>query len=313
MGVIAAHGLALLYTIYFGDAVSSVPPSPPPRLVVNTITLSAPEEKKLLTMVATAEPFILPEPEVVSPPAPEPAVEEPSPPKPPEPKPEPPTPETPKPEPKKKKEVAVVKKPAPAKAVKKTVQATPPKPKKKPEEKVAAVKPKPKTAEKKQPSKDQQIAANEEKKKRQQQEAAKDSQKRQAIAKAQESLAKMQQCAGKMTNNINTGMPATTPTSIECLQIDTLQPLSNQEIGYRDSLAIRLKKLLCLPEYGDVQLKLTLGRTGNVTKVVIVKSKSDRNRKYIEQTLPSLHFPAFGSNFSGSDLYTFLVNLTNDD
>ncbi len=145
-----------------------------------------------------------------------------------------------------------------------------------------------------------------------------ESKQKKLLAAAQESIAKMDQSRAKINSvKSNPGSIAVAPAAITSLQIDTLPlsngtPLSPGEKNYRDELASRLKLMLKLPDHGDVQLKLTLDRTGKATKVSVVKSESSANRSYIEKTLPNLKFPSFGSHFENMSEYTFIIQLSNE-
>lgn len=149
------------------------------------------------------------------------------------------------------------------------------------------------------------------------QQAAEEKQ-RKLLAAAQESIAKIDQGRVKMgAAKSNLNAVTSTPLAISSLSIDTISEnqgtiLTPGETSYRDELASRLKLMLKLPEHGDVQLKLTLDRTGKVTKVNIVKSASSANRSYIEKTLPNLKFPAFGNDFKNMSEYTFIIQLSNE-
>lgn len=139
------------------------------------------------------------------------------------------------------------------------------------------------------------------------------------LSQAQESIAKIDKSRDKvaLAKSSSSGSSFSSPGAISSLQIDALpegggQKLSDHEISYRDELAGRLKLLLKLPEYGEVKVKLTLERSGKVAKVVVVAAESAANRKYIEKTIPTLTFSAFGSNFDHAAQFTFSVTLTND-
>lgn len=109
------------------------------------------------------------------------------------------------------------------------------------------------------------------------------------------------------------------PTAITSLQIDALSSsekgassLNSTEVSYSNELAGHLKRLLRLPEIGDIKIKLTLDRSGKVYKMEVVSSESAANRRYIEKTLPGLSFPAFGTNFESMANYTFAITLSNE-
>lgn len=137
------------------------------------------------------------------------------------------------------------------------------------------------------------------------------------LKKAKESMAKID----KNVVDVGSTVPVTfrKPGKIEKLQIEGLPTansskavFSENESSYHEELASRLKLFLRLPDYGEVKIKLTLERSGKVGKVAIVSAKSVQNKKYIEDTVPGLSFPAFGDNFSGQSQYTFVISLSNE-
>jgi colicin import membrane protein len=140
----------------------------------------------------------------------------------------------------------------------------------------------------------------------------------QLLSKAKESLAKMGETRDKISLNSSISLSDTSiPQRIQNLQIDTLPAmggvtLGSQEIKYQDELGARLKQALKLPDYGTVKVKLTLTKAGNVAKIEVT-SISDKNKKYIEKTLPTLSFSPFGSHFNGAEQYTFMLTLHNDE
>lgn len=61
--------------------------------------------------------------------------------------------------------------------------------------------------------------------------------------------------------------------------------------SYQDTLVSYLHQSLNLPEYGEVKIALTLRDDGSVTKVVVLKAESVKNKEYLEKNLPLLKFP----------------------
>lgn len=247
---------------------------------------------------------------------------------------------TPKSEPKKENRKQPAKKTQTKKAEPKQPEkkkSTPPKkaPEPKKSEPKKSIPPKENPAPKKVPKKEKPVKSTEDKelqKKRKAEEQKKlaERQKREAeeqaikakqqslVAKAQERIAKIAQTRDKITPGKGSEISNTvTPEAITSLQIDALPssnaaPLSEREVSYRDELAGRLKLLLRLPEYGEVKIKLTLEKSGKIAKVVVVNSESSANKKYIEKTLPTLTFPAFGNRFENAEQYTFSITLSNE-
>jgi outer membrane biosynthesis protein TonB len=59
----------------------------------------------------------------------------------------------------------------------------------------------------------------------------------------------------------------------------------------RQTLVDFLHQSLRLPELGEVQIRLTVGRNGTVLKMEVLLAESQKNREYLEQQLPLLHLP----------------------
>ncbi|WP_213106525.1 energy transducer TonB [Candidatus Protochlamydia amoebophila] len=142
----------------------------------------------------------------------------------------------------------------------------------------------------------------------------------QLLANAKENLAKIGEAKQKSKSTTLTKIEESPSLKqVQNLQIDTLPQgnsvqggLNGRDSSYRDEIAQRLKLFLKLPDYGSVQVKLTIDRTGKITQISIVKSESSKNQQYIEKNLPTIYFPAFGTRFEGLSQYTFLVTLNND-
>ena len=96
----------------------------------------------------------------------------------------------------------------------------------------------------------------------------------------------------------------------------TIGPLASEaltfEARYEQELVSYLEALFSFPEKGDVKVKLTLKREGNVQNVEILKASSQKNREYVTTSLASCSFPAFGTHFKGEAVHTFTLNLTSE-
>ena len=345
--VIAIHLSILGLAILSSTMPKKVKTREATRLVVQTVSLSPP---KPAPMPVTAPPELVPEPPVeeiveaapVSVPEPTPPPEPEPTPTPPLPPPPPPTP-VPTPTPPKKPPAKIEPKPAPKttpKPEKKPTPVTKPKPDPKPVPKTppappkkvtpptptpAPTPPKPKVAVDDKKAKEAKEAKEKaEKEKQQQQAIAAEKQrveyeKQQAlITQAQERIANIGKNRDKI-GSIASSKSAISegPKSIAALEIDTLNtaggpPLSDKEVSYLQEVASRLKLQLRLPQYGEVNIKLTLQRSGKVAKVIVTSAESNENKKYVEKTVPTLNFPSFGSQLGNVDEYTFSFILRNE-
>ncbi len=144
---------------------------------------------------------------------------------------------------------------------------------------------------------------------------AKKTERQALLAKAQESIAKIQ-----LTSDNNGAGQLLKQQELKIPEMRAPSAFSSEESGrttseeqhYHDELAGRLKLLLRLPEYGEVKIKLTLERSGRFVRLVVVNAVSEINKKYVESALPQLSFPPFGSNFPGIAERSFSITLSHD-
>lgn len=99
--------------------------------------------------------------------------------------------------------------------------------------------------------------------------------------------------------------------TIDKLQIDTPAEISIEEVHYHDLLALHLKEMVQLPEYGKVKIKLTLNRKGEVLEMKVLHSESKMNQKHIEKMISGLTFPSFDAYIKDSK-HTFTITLQNE-
>ena len=133
--------------------------------------------------------------------------------------------------------------------------------------------------------------------------------KKEALLKeARESLAKMGK--GEATS-LKSDRSAITPLT----SLKAEDGLFSVKVGdsdfYSGELSKRLKLSLRLPEIGEVVVDMILKKTGQVARVTIRESKSAVNRKYVENTLPTVSFPSFGEYYPKEDEKLFTLSLQN--
>lgn len=145
-------------------------------------------------------------------------------------------------------------------------------------------------------------------------------QERQAklLREAEESIAKISQNSHKSSKK----QPLDLPKRIQSLKIDTELSCikadndslekNSKGLSYQNELALRLKSLLHLPEFGEVKLRLTIKRNGSLAAMTILKSESEKNCKYLEKELKTLRFPDFSSSFDGEAEHSFTITLSNE-
>lgn len=179
-----------------------------------------------------------------------------------------------------------VKSTPPAPSTKKTISPTKPKP--------AA--PAPTRTEKKQPSAAPTPTRTE---KKQPSAAPRNKIPEALIRELEESLSKIE---GKKS-----ALPARGANPLPSLQIDL--PLevecSDEDTDYVPLLVACMHEALRLPERGDVKIQLTLRLDGSIVRLVVLQAQSKRNRAYLEEHLPKMHFPPLGRELAKDGEHTF--------
>lgn len=142
----------------------------------------------------------------------------------------------------------------------------------------------------------------------------KDNTKRQELLKKAKETLKQAISNAPATQKLNAATKDS-PKLIGKLQTDSqAELLSGNDAGgaYQEVLIGRLKSQLQLPEYGCVDVELTLSKAGKVLKLKVLRDENAKNRLYIEKHLPAMHFPPFDSSFQGKSEYTFVIRLSNE-
>lgn len=88
--------------------------------------------------------------------------------------------------------------------------------------------------------------------------------------------------------------------------------LGARRMTYAEEIASILKFFLHLPEYGEVDITLTLTSHGKVVDLLIVKSQNKANSSYVQANVKTIEFPPFGKNFPGENTRTFSIKLSMD-
>lgn len=109
-------------------------------------------------------------------------------------------------------------------------------------------------------------------------------------------------------------LSSSTESNVETLSIPkfTLPSQSYSLATYEEQIAGELKRYLRLPERGEIDLRLTIERSGIIKQVDILKSNSTLNKNYVQKTLSSLTLPPFDGSFSTASQSTILITLTSD-
>jgi len=89
---------------------------------------------------------------------------------------------------------------------------------------------------------------------------------------------------------------------------DAIDELNN----YSEFLVAYLQQHLHLPDFGEVKVEISLRQDGNIEKYVVLKTESEKNRKYLEERLPALRFPEFKGKGLSKSRQTFVLTFCNE-
>lgn len=84
------------------------------------------------------------------------------------------------------------------------------------------------------------------------------------------------------------------------------------DLWYREELIKRLKLYLKLPDIENIHVRLVINKSGSVSKIIIVESKSKKNENYVLKTIPTIPFPKFGSQMSKYEYRIFPLILESE-
>jgi hypothetical protein len=136
------------------------------------------------------------------------------------------------------------------------------------------------------------------------------------VEELEERIAKIEQKRDK----IETKQELKAPGTIDSLQIESIKKTDPQdnasneisEDAYQNMLIGCLRQSLNLPDYGEVKIQLTLRADGSVAELIVIKSESQKNKRYLEEKLPLVKFPLLQGALFGKKQHTFLLIFCNE-
>jgi len=130
------------------------------------------------------------------------------------------------------------------------------------------------------------------------------------VQQLQESIAKIDQKSHKESpKEILPAPNLPTPKWVPQLKID--EESGGEESLFVTTLVQCLQEALNLPEVGEVKVELTLKRDGSFVQMKVLRSESERNKKFLEQELKKLTFPPFDGNLKNEKEHAFIITFCN--
>lgn len=131
--------------------------------------------------------------------------------------------------------------------------------------------------------------------------------KKDKLKEAKERMAKVNSQKSEKNEPLNASPERKVLGELNANKISDLKLTS--ALSHKDEVALVLKRELKLPEYGEVEISLTLKNNGQLVKVEIVKTKSEVNSLYIKEGMSHLKFPPSKNEANN---VTYLFTLTNE-
>jgi outer membrane biosynthesis protein TonB len=88
--------------------------------------------------------------------------------------------------------------------------------------------------------------------------------------------------------------------------------LEEDHDDYVSFLVGYLQEHLQLPDFGEVKIQISLRSDGSVEALRVIKTESEKNKKYLEENLPKLKFPSFSLKKNASSTQTFILTFCNE-
>lgn len=194
----------------------------------------------------------------------------------------------------------------------KAAKAPAPSPSPAPKKQAATKPPAPATPKKAPPIADKKLAATKKEKKKASVESVQDEKRakmsKQLLQELEESFSKLEAKPEKKKGSSSKKMDLPEPVgSLHSEASSFAEPADAGE--YHAALISYLHETLNLPEYGEVKIQLTLRQDGTVLNLLVLKTESEKNRKYLETSLLHLTFPRLQGSKKQE---TFVVTFCNE-
>lgn len=134
------------------------------------------------------------------------------------------------------------------------------------------------------------------------------------LEELEERIAKIETKRDKIQAKADISVPKSIDSSFSHKNQDTYEEddSADEISNYNEFLVAYLQQQLHLPDFGEVKIEITLRKDGAVERFVVLKTESDKNRKYLEERLPSLHFPDFKGKGLSKNRQTFVLTFCNE-
>lgn len=134
------------------------------------------------------------------------------------------------------------------------------------------------------------------------------------LEELEERIAKIETKRDKIRSTADIAIPKSIDSSFSKETIehsqesDAIDELNN----YSEFLVAYLQQQLHLPDFGEVKVEISVRQDGAIEKYVVLKTESEKNRKYLEERLPVLRFPEFKGKGLSKSRQTFVLTFCNE-
>lgn len=126
------------------------------------------------------------------------------------------------------------------------------------------------------------------------------------LKQLEESIAKIEQKDDKQCKSSTiVAASLSSKVAVDLAQEESLLP------SYTASLIQELTKMLQLPEYGIVKVKMKIDPTGKIVELLVLQAESKANKLYLEKRLPNLVLPRYNEQLMLNNEQTFTLTFCN--
>lgn len=126
------------------------------------------------------------------------------------------------------------------------------------------------------------------------------------LKQLEESIAKIEQKDDKQCKSSTiVAASLSSKVAVDVAQEESVLP------NYTASLMKELTKMLQLPEYGMVKVKMKIDSTGKIVELLVLEAESKANKLYLEKHLPNIVLPRYKEQLMLNNEQTFTLTFCN--
>ncbi len=133
------------------------------------------------------------------------------------------------------------------------------------------------------------------------------------LVKLDQHLSKIEEKKPSISSKASLTIPSEIEINTPLEKHKSASALSTFDINnYAQKLSLFFKEQLILPEHGEVKIEILISSLGIVEKCLVIKAESEKNKRYLQEQLLSLHLPDLQQTQRSTEPVTFILTFCNE-